>query len=76
MKIKEIWEAIKKVVRKPDVQVREIDKEDPYATIKHKTKTLGFRHYSRHNNRKATRGRHIQYVQVGKHTKPIYHSAL
>lgn len=29
MKLKEIWESIKKATKKPDPQVREIDKEDP-----------------------------------------------
>lgn len=75
MKLKEILDAIKKATKKPDVQFREVDKEDPYATIKHKTKTLGFRHYSRHNNRKRTKGRNIQYVMVNGYTKPIYHGA-
>lgn len=76
MKLKEIWAALKKAVKKPELQVRAIDKEDPYATIKHKTKTLGFRHYDGHNNRKRTRARHIQYVTVNGRTKPIYHGAL
>ena len=76
MKLKEVWESIKKIAKKPDIQVREIDKEDPYATIKHKTKTLGFRHYGGHNNRKRTRGRNIQYVRGIKLTKPIYHGGL
>ena len=76
MKLKEIFESIKKATKKAEVQVREIDKEDPYATIKHKTKTLGFRHYSGHNNRKRTRGRSVIYVTVNGFTKPIYHGAL
>ena len=76
MKLKEIWESIKRVFKKAKPEIREIDKEDPYATIKHKTKTLGFRHYAGHNNRKRTRGRNVQYVQVGKYMKPIYHGAL
>jgi len=76
MKLKEIWEAIKKITHKEEKFVRQIDKEDPYATIKHKTESLGFRHYLRHNNRKRTRGRNIQYVHIGKATKPIYHGAM
>ena len=75
MKLKEIWETIKKIAHKEEKLVREIDKEDPYATIKHKTKTLGFRHYSRHNNRKRTRGRNIQYIFIDGISKPIYHGA-
>jgi|WetSurMetagenome_2_1015567.scaffolds.fasta_scaffold00103_80 hypothetical protein len=75
MKLKDIFNWIRKIA-KPEKQIREIDKEDPYATIKHTTKTLGFRHYARHNNRKATRGRHLQYVKIGNSTKPIYHNAL
>jgi hypothetical protein len=74
MKLKEIFEQIKKIV-KPEKQVRPIDVKDPYATIKHKTKSIGFRHYSRHNNRKRTKRRNIQYVKVGRTSKPIYHSA-
>lgn len=76
MKLKEVWGQIKKIAKKPDIQIREIDKKDPYATIKHKTKTLGFRSYKGHNNRKSTRGRYIQYVYLGKFSKPIYHHAL
>ncbi len=76
MKLKEVREWIKKIAKKEEVHVRKIDKEDPYATIKHKTKTLGFRHYSGHNNRKRTRGRNVQYVTVNGRTKPIYHGAL
>jgi hypothetical protein len=75
MKLKEIWEWIKKVAQ-PEKQVRKIDIEDPYATIKHKTKTLGFRNMKRHNNRKPNRARHIQYIKTGKYTKPIYHGGF
>ncbi len=74
MKLKEIFEAIKKVT-KPEKEVRPIDKEDPYATIKHRTKSIGMRLMRPHNNRKRTRGRNIQYVIVGKTSKPIYHFA-
>jgi len=74
MKLKEIWNAIKKIA-KPEKQERAIDKEDPYMTIKHKTKTVGFRSMRNHNNRKSTKGRHVQYVQVNGITKPIYHGA-
>jgi len=75
MKLKAIFEWIKKATHKPDKEERPIDKEDPYAIIKHKTKSLGFRLRAQHNNRKRTRGRNIQYVQVGDSTKPIYHGA-
>ena len=75
MKLKSIWNWIKKVTT-PEKQDRAIESDDPYATIKHKTKTLGFRSYKGHNNRRRTKGRHIQYVTVGNHTKPIYHHAL
>ena len=75
MKLKNIWEGIRKVT-KPEKQVRDAERDDPYATIKHKTKTLGFRSMKAHNNRRRTRGRNIQYVTIGKHTKPIYHAAL
>jgi len=76
MKLKEVFESLKKLFKKPQIEIRQIDKEDPYATIKHVTKTLGFRHYSRHNNRKRTKGRNIQYVKIGSRTKPIYHFGL
>lgn len=61
MKLKEIWNWIKKVA-KPETQQREIDKEDMFAMVKHTTKTLGFRSHRRHNNRKLTKGRNVQYV--------------
>lgn len=74
MKLKEIWNWIKKVA-KPEKELRAIDKEDPYATIKHKTKTLGFRGMRNHNNRKITKGRNVQYVEINGITKPIYHTS-
>ena len=74
MKIKEIFGRIKKI-GKPEKQVRSIDDEDPYSMIKHRTKSLGFRQMVSHNNRKRTRGRNIQYLQIGRYSKPIFHSA-
>jgi hypothetical protein len=76
MKLKEIFEAIKKVA-KPEKQIRAIDIEDPMATIKHKTKVryIGMRVMPRHNNRKSTNGRRVQYVVVNGISKPIYHFA-
>ena len=78
MKIKEFFEWIKKKVGKPEKEIRPIDIEDPFATIKRKTREryIGARSMPRHNNRKQTRGRHIQYVKVGRITKPIYHSGF
>ena len=75
MKLKEIFNWLKRA-GKPEKEVRPIDIEDPYATIKHKTRSLGFRMMISHNNRKQTRGRHIQYTYVGRYSKPIYHSAF
>ena len=75
MKLKEIWNTIKKI-GKPEKQERPIDKEDHFAMIKHKTKEIGFRSFRSHNNRKRTRGRIIQYVSVGHTSKPIYHLPL
>jgi len=72
MKLKQIFEWIKKI-GKPEKQTRPIDAEDPYSMIKHKTKSLGFRMMLSHNNRKRTRGRNIQYTQIGRYSKPIYH---
>ena len=40
-----------------------------------KEKTLGARRYEKHNNRKTTKGRHVQYVELNGITKPIYHGA-
>lgn len=76
MKFRDILNWIKKA-GKPEEQVRQIDIEDPYATIQHKTKEryIGMRRMPRHNNRKRTKGRNIQYIRVGKSSKPIYHSA-
>ena len=75
MKIKEIWNWIKKVTQ-PKKQERITEKEDPYAMIKHKTKSLGFRHHKAHNCRRKTRGRNIQYVTLNGRTKPIYHIVI
>ena len=74
MKLKDIFNWNKKA-GEAEPEIRPIDKEDPYSTIKHKTKSLGFRKIHYGNNRKRTRGRNIQYVVVGKSSKPIYHSA-
>jgi hypothetical protein len=77
MKLKELWSWLKRATKGKEKTDRLIEKEDPYATIKHKTQKryLGVRALGQHNNRKATRGRHIQYVHVGDTSKPIYHGA-
>lgn len=75
MKLKDIFNWLKKA-GKPEKQERETEKEDMYAMVKHITKTLGFRSHRKHNNRKLTRGRRIQYVIVNGRSKPIYHAAL
>jgi len=43
--------------------------------LKDITSGIGVRFYLTHNNRKLTRGRHVQYVHVGGRSKPIYHGA-
>jgi hypothetical protein len=76
MKFKELWSWLKKA-GKTKPEERAIEKEDPYATVKHETQRryLGVRAIGKHNNRKETRGRHIQYVHSGNTSKPIYHGA-
>jgi hypothetical protein len=76
MKLKDIFNWIKKIT-KPEKGVAPVIADDPYAMIKHKTQEryIGRRKMEKHNNRKMTRGRRVQYVQVGKVSKPIYHSA-
>jgi len=76
MKLKELWNWLTKGGEKKHEIPPQIA-EDTYAMIKHTTKTrsLGSKSYGKHNNRKRTRGRRIQYMQVGKYTKPIYHGA-
>lgn len=41
-----------------------------------KIKSIGVRKYFKHNNRKRTKGRKIQYVVFGKTSKPIYHDVI
>jgi hypothetical protein len=77
MKLKDIFNWIFKVNKRPEKEERAIDHDDPYAMIKHATKHryIGRRSMPRHNNRKLTKGRHVQYV-IGENgiTKPIYHT--
>lgn len=75
MKIKEIFNWIKKTSN-PEKEIKAEYKEDPYVMIRHKTRTLGMRSYKKHNNRKDTRGRHVQRVIINGIMKPIYHSSL
>jgi hypothetical protein len=75
MKALNFFSWLKSIFKKTEKQSRPIDNDDPYATIKHKTREIGMRSYRTHNNRKRTRGRNIQYVTVGRVTKPIYHCA-
>lgn len=76
MKTVKFFNWLKSIFKTTETLDREIDKEDPYATIKHKTQTLGFRHHRLHNNRKSTKGRNAQYVTVNGRTKPIYHTVI
>ena len=77
MKLKDIFNWIFKANPKPEKEIRDIDHADPYAMIKHATKQrhIGRRLIPMHNNRKMTKGRHVQYV-MGENgiTKPIYHT--
>lgn len=77
MKLKDIFNWIFKANPKPEKEERPINQANPYAMIKHATKHryIGSRSMPRHNNRKATNGRHIQYI-IGENgiTKPIYHT--
>lgn len=76
MKLKELWNWLTKGGEKKHTHPP-IEKEDMYAMIKHKTKerSLGIRAMNKHNNRKVTRGRKVQFVEVNGVSKPIYHSA-
>jgi hypothetical protein len=76
MKLKELWKWLTKSGDK-NPERPPIEKEDMFGTIKHATRKryLGIRAMGKHNNRKMTRGRRIQYVEVNGITKPIYHGA-
>ena len=75
MKLIRFWSWIKSLFKHQRTEKVFVPDGDPYAMIKHRTKTLGFRSHDSHNNRKRTKGRHIQYVEVNGMTKPIYHGA-
>lgn len=47
---------------------------EPVKKIK-KEKYIGKRNYAQHNNRKNSKGRHVQYIGVNEITKPIFHGA-
>lgn len=74
MKLKDIFNWIKRTSN-PTKELKEEFKEEPFAMIRHKTRTLGMRSHKKHNNRKDTRGRHVQRVVINGIMKPIYHSA-
>jgi hypothetical protein len=75
MKLKEIWNWLVKANPKQKAEKREIDSDDPHMMIKHRTQKFGLRSYGKHNNRRRTKGRNIQYVNIGSSSKPIYHGA-
>ena len=77
MKLRDIFKWLKKA-GKPEKDAIPIIKDDPYAMIKHSTQrrySIGRRIMPKHNNRKMTRGRRIQYVTGTNGNKPIYHGA-
>lgn len=74
MKLKDVFNWIKKTGN-PAKEIKAEYKEEPYAMIQHKTRTLGMRKMRYHNNRKDTRGRRVQRVIINGQMKPIYHSA-
>jgi hypothetical protein len=76
MKLLKFWKWIKSLFRHQKSGEVFVPDNDPSGMIKHKTKTLGFRSYGKHNNRKRTRGRNVQYIFIGNKSKPIYHGAL
>ena len=57
--------------------VKEIEPEVEHVPVKKvkKEKYIGKRKHSQHNNRKNSKGRHVQYIEVNGVTKPIYHGA-
>jgi hypothetical protein len=78
MKLKDIFNWLKKA-GKPEKDAIPIIEDDPYAMIKHKTQrrySTGSRIMPKHNNRKMTRGRRVQYVTGTSGTKPIYHTGF
>lgn len=77
MKLIKFWSWVKSLFKHEKPGKVFIPDNDIYGMIKHDTKTryLGARSMRRHNNRKTTKGRHVQYVNVSGITKPIYHFA-
>jgi hypothetical protein len=78
MKLKEIWEAIKRFFISIFRKTQEPEKptlQELYESRKPKVKvqSLGKRTHSTHNNRKLTRGRYVQYIFLNGISKPIYH---
>ena len=76
MKLLKFWNWIKSLFKHQKSGKVFIPDNDPFAMIKHTTKSLGFRSHRRHNNRKVTKGRPVQYVTVNGISKPIYHFPL
>jgi hypothetical protein len=77
MKFTKFWSWIKSLFKHQKSDKVFIPDNDIYGMIKHETKSrysLGSRSMRAHNNRKTTKGRHVQYV-MGENgiTKPIYH---
>ena len=60
--------TVKEIEPKPEVE------HVPVKKVK-KEKHIGRRNHSQHNNRKNSKGRHVQYIEVNGITKPIYHGA-
>ena len=76
MKLKDIFNFLRRAGDKTPKRPP-IEKEDMYATIKHHTQMryIGKRLHGKHNNRKMTKGRRVQYHTANGITKPIYHGA-
>lgn len=62
--------------KKADVLEHDPEEEKIEKPKPPKIKSIGVRKYPKHNNRKRTKGRKIQYVNFKGISKPIYHDVI
>jgi hypothetical protein len=62
-------------ISEPEPEIKTPIVRTPIVRIP-KIKTIGERKYPKHNNRKKTKGRKIQYIELNGTSKPIYHDVI
>jgi len=62
--------------KKADVLEHEPEEKEIEKPKTPKIKSIGVRKYSKHNNRKKTKGRKTQYINFKGTSKPIYHDVI